>query len=114
VLDRVGRGHAVALAVEQQSGEKARVFHSNAGTALNHVLGKAGLHRIPQRGVDDPLVLAGIALVLVDDLAAVDPVLQYQVERAAGERLAAPAPARSAGPALAGNAVGFELRLQEP
>src|SRR5205807_9001753 len=60
------------------------------------------------------LVLAGVALVLVDDLAAVAPVLQYQVERAAADRPAAPAPARSAGPAFAGDAVGFELRLQEP
>src|SRR5260370_37047283 len=53
-------------------------------------------------------------MVLVHDLAAVDPVLQYQVERAAPDRHAAPAPARSTGPALAGDAVGFELRLQQP
>jgi hypothetical protein len=33
---------SVAFAVEQQSGEQARVFHSNAGTALDRVLGKEG------------------------------------------------------------------------
>src|SRR4030088_3164291 len=59
-------------------------------------------------------MLAGIALVLVHDLATVDPVLQYQVERATGERLAAPASARGTGPAFAGDAVRFELRLQQP
>src|SRR6266851_5538366 len=113
ILDRMGRCHAVPLAVEQQSGEQAGVLHPNTGAALDRVLGKAGLHRIPQRGVDDRRVLARVGLVLVYDLAAIDPVLQYQVERAAADRLAAPAPARSAGPALAGDAVGFELRLQE-
>jgi hypothetical protein len=58
-------------------------------------------------------VLAGIALVLVDDLAAIDPVAQDQVERAPAEPLAAPASARHAGPDLAGDAVGFEFLLQQ-
>src|SRR4051812_6844600 len=48
------------------------------------------------------------------DLAAIQPVLQYQVERAATDRFAAPASARGADPALAGNAAGGEVLLQQP
>src|SRR5207302_7155508 len=47
-------------------------------------------------------------------LAAINPVLRHPVERAAGQRLAAPVPTRSAGPALAGDAVRGELILQQP
>src|SRR3954453_14111192 len=48
------------------------------------------------------------------DLAAIQPVLQYQVERAATDRLSAPATARGAGPALSGNAAGGGGLLQQP
>jgi hypothetical protein len=58
LLDRMGQGHAMALAVEQQPGEQARVLHPSAGAALDRVLGKTGLHGIPQRGIDNRLVLA--------------------------------------------------------
>jgi hypothetical protein len=37
-------------------------------------------------------MFAGVVLVLVDDVADIDAVLQHQVERAAREELAAPAP----------------------
>src|SRR6266849_5456649 len=110
----MGRGHAVALAVEQQPGEQAGVLNPNAGAALGGVLRESGVHGVPQCGVDDRLVFAGIGLILVDGLAAINPVLQYQVERAATDRLATPVLARSAGPAFAGDAAGFELGLQEP
>jgi hypothetical protein len=109
VLDRMGRGHALALAVDQQAGEQARVLHPNAGAARDCVLGKAGLHGIPQRGVDDRLVLAGVGLVPVGDLPAIDPVLQDQVERAAPERLAAPAPPRGTCPTFAGDPLRVEF-----
>src|SRR5712692_4387821 len=55
-----------------------------------------------------------IMLVLVHDLAAIDPVAQHQIERSARQRLAAPAAARRADPGFAANAGGVELLLQEP
>src|SRR6266851_8513915 len=88
--------------------------HPDAGAALDCVLGKAGVHGVPQRGIHDRLVFAGKGLILVDGLPTVNPVLQHHVERASADRLATPAPPRSAGPAFAGDAVGFELRRQEP
>jgi hypothetical protein len=72
VLDRMG--HALALTIEQQPGEQARVLHPETCAALDRVGGEPGLDRIPQTLIDDCGVLAGIGLVLVDDLAAVDPV----------------------------------------
>src|SRR4030088_2081176 len=109
----MGRGHAVAFTIEQQPDEQARVLHPNTGAALDCVLGKAGLHGIPRRGVDDRFVLARVALVFVDDLAAIDPVLQHQIEGATGERLATPAAARGARPPLAADAASFELFLPQ-
>src|SRR5882762_6207496 len=52
-------------------------------------------------------------LVLVHDLAAIDPVAQHRIERAPGERLAAPAAARRACPRFAANAGAIELLLQQ-
>src|ERR1700720_4496710 len=47
------------------------------------------LNGIPQWRIDDRRVLARMELVLVNDLASVNAVLQHQVERAGRERLAA-------------------------
>jgi hypothetical protein len=58
-------------------------------------------------------VLARVGLVFVDDLAAVDLVFEHRVKRATAERLAAPAAARCADPALTGDAVGLEFLLQQ-
>jgi len=57
-------------------------------------------------------VLAGIGLILMGDLAAIEAVLQDQVERAAADRLATPAPARIADPAFAGDTARVEFLLQ--
>jgi hypothetical protein len=43
--------------------------------------GKLGLDSLPEVGIDDRFVLAGIDSSLVADFAAVDPVLQQGVER---------------------------------
>src|SRR5437764_1387514 len=43
------------------------------------------------------------------DVAAIDPVLQHQVERASGDRLPAPATAGAAGPLLADNSLELQL-----
>src|ERR1700730_9381264 len=54
-------------------------------------------------------MLSRVVLVLVDDLAVIDPVLQHQVEGAARNRLAAPAPAGGAGPLLADDSLDLQL-----
>src|ERR1700758_3426715 len=55
-----------------------------------------------------------MGLLLVDDLASIDPVLKHQIECAAGEWLAATQATRCARPQLAPDAVGVELVLQQP
>ena len=47
------------------------------------------MHLVPERLVDDRLVLAGIGRALVDGLADVDPVVEQLVEIALVDRLAA-------------------------
>src|SRR4029077_17025566 len=64
--------------------------------------------------IDDRRVLTRMGLLLVDDLASIDPVLQHQIERAAGEWLAAARGPRGARPQLAPDAAGAELVLQQP
>src|ERR1700757_1245324 len=59
-------------------------------------------------------MLTRMGLLLVDDLASMDPVLQHQIERAAGEWLAAAQTTRCARPQLALDAVGVQLVLQQP
>src|SRR5207248_11460805 len=64
--------------------------------------------------IDDRRVFARMGLSLVHDLAAIEPVLQHQVERAAREWLAANAAPRSGGPRFAVDRLSFELVLQQP
>src|SRR5882762_3796460 len=55
-----------------------------------------------------------MGLLLVDDLAAIDPVLQHQIKLAAGKWLAASPATRCARPQPAVDAAGVELVLQQP
>ena len=80
--------------------------------ALDAVLDEGGLHLVPQRLVDDRIVLAGIGVILVDDLAAIDAVLQHQIERAAGDRHAARCIAEAVEPGLADDAGRVEFLLE--
>jgi hypothetical protein len=57
-----------------QPGQQARVVGIAPRSALHAVLGEFGLHRIPQRQVDDGLMLDGIDVPLVAAFAATDPV----------------------------------------
>src|SRR5207253_9842212 len=87
---------------------------SCAGVPLGGVAGQLCLNRIPQRLIDDRRVLTRMGLPLVDDLASIDPVLQHQIERAAGEWLAAAQATRCACPKFAPNSAGVQLVLQQP
>src|SRR5215471_9435069 len=114
LLDRVGWRHPVAVAIKQHPGEQARLASSCARVALGGVAGKLGLDRIPQRRIDNRLMFAKIRLFVVNDLAPIDAVAQYQVERTAGEWLATREAARGARPQLALDAPGFQFVLQQP
>src|SRR5580692_12075670 len=105
----MGRGHAVAIGVEQQSRKQAWVLGPFPSAALDGIGGEPSLHRAPKLRLDDRPMLSRIVLVLVDDLAVIDPVLQHQIKRAACDRLAAPAPAGGAGPLLADNSLELQL-----
>src|SRR6266446_10197349 len=59
-------------------------------------------------------MLTRMGLLIVDDLASIDPVLQHQIQRAAREWLAAAQATRCARPQPALNAAGVELVLQQP
>src|ERR1700738_1665863 len=110
----MARRHPIAVTIKQQAGEEARLTMSCACVPLGGVAGKLCLNRIPQRLIDDRRVLTRMGLLLVDDLASIDPVLKHQIERAAGEWLAASQATRCAGPQLAVDAAGVELVLQQP
>src|ERR1700724_340505 len=92
----MARRHPIAVAIKQQASEEARL-PSFSALALGGVAGKLRLHGIPERLIDNRLVFAKMALLVVDDLAPIDAVLQHQVERTAGEWLAT----RDAAPGLA-------------
>ena len=81
--------HALAMVVEQEAGEQAWVLGSTAGIAFDPVRHEHYLCPFPEFLVNDGVVFPRIAFVLVHDLAAIDPILQHQVERAPRERLAA-------------------------
>jgi hypothetical protein len=87
-FDDVARPHRVAIRVEPHTGKQARLASAGARVALSGVACELRLNRIPQRLIDNRRVLAGIGLCFVNDLAEVNAVLQYQVERTAREWLA--------------------------
>src|SRR5438067_12688164 len=94
----MARRHPIAVAINQQAGEEARLTMSSACVPLGGVAGQLCLNRIPQRLIDDRRVLTWMGLLLVDDLASIDPVLQHQIERAAREWLGGAQTTRCARP----------------
>src|SRR6516164_160586 len=114
LLDRVARRHPVALGVEQDPREQARLVRAGAGGALDSIAGEPHLSRIPQQLINDWRMFARMGLSLVNDLAAIGAVPQHQVERPAREWLAADHPTRDARPRLAFASLSFELFLQQP
>src|SRR5262249_16596142 len=71
LLVGVSRRHALARIVVDQPGKQAWLSSLGAGNPVEPICRKPALDLLPECLVDDRLVLAGIALVLVDDLAAV-------------------------------------------
>ena len=67
---------------------RLKLAGARAGVAIDPVCLQGGLHPVPQILINDRVVLAWIDLVLMHDLAAIDAVLQYEIERPPGNRLA--------------------------
>ena len=76
------------MRIEQNPGQQAWFIAWLPVGSVDAVLGEDGLHIVPKRLIDDGLMLAWIALALVDDFTPINPVLQHQVECTAGQRLA--------------------------
>src|ERR1700746_2954000 len=105
----MARRHPIAISIKQHTGEEARLAISRARVPLGGIAGKLSLNGVPQRLIDDRRVLARMGLLLVNDLASVNAVLQHQVERAAREWLAALQATRSARPRLTFDPACFPL-----
>ena len=58
VLDRMGRRRRVAIGVEQQPSEQARLAGAVAGASLSGVARELRLNRVPHRLIDDRRVFA--------------------------------------------------------
>jgi hypothetical protein len=56
---------------------------------IDSVLGKYCLNLIPQGFIDNRVMLSGIGIAPVSDLATIDAVLEHQIKGAAGEPLTA-------------------------
>src|ERR1700757_4322195 len=109
----MARRHPIAVAIKQHADQEAGWVSFSAIVALG-VAGELGLDSIPQRLIDDRLVFARIGLCIVNDLAAIDAILQYQVERTTGERFPTRDAARGARSQLAPDAPGLQFVLQQP
>src|SRR6266446_3658432 len=108
----MARRHPIAVAIKQHAGEEAGWASFPAIVALpGGVAGELGLDSIPERLIDDRLVFAKMGLFPVNDLAAIDAVLQHQVERAASKWFPTRDAARGARSQLAPDAPGLQFVL---
>ena len=124
-VNRCGHGHlackfpinvTVPLAggIEEDPCQQARRLCGRAVGPADPVAGENGLNIIPQPLIDDCLMFARIALVLVDNLTAVDAVLEQVVEGTHGDRFAAVGAPIRGGARLADNARSVEALLECP
>ena len=73
----MGRAHPATAGIEQKSRQQAGLLACPSSGSVDTVIGQDSLDFVPKRFVDDRLMLARIALALVDDLTTIDPVLQH-------------------------------------
>ena len=78
-----------AAVVEDQSGQEAGILGVCSGSPVDPVLGEDSLDLVPKGLVHDGLMLSGIGVAFVRDLAAIDAVLQHEIKGAAGELVTA-------------------------
>jgi hypothetical protein len=70
---------------------------------------KLVLDDLPKLRIEDGLVLARVGFALVNNAAPIEPVLQHQIEGAAGEMLAADQPSAGSFTAPAHNTQSIEF-----
>jgi len=110
----VAGAHPLALRVEQKAGQHARPIVGAAIGTFDPVRAEDDLGLVPEALVDNGVVLSGIALVLVNGLAAIDPVLQHEIESAARQRFTAIGMPIRCLPGLADNALRIQVGLEQP
>src|SRR5262245_57535063 len=76
----MGGRQSFAAVVEDQSGQEAGILRVCALSSIDAVLGQNGLDHVPKALVDDCLMLSGIGVALVRDLAAIDSVLKHEIK----------------------------------
>ena len=89
LLDGMGRRHPFAIAIDDEARQRARRLGTGRQGAILPIGLELIMYDLPKLGIDDRLVLARVAFVLVRDLAAVKPAVQHQVKRAARKSLPA-------------------------
>lgn len=109
LLHGLRRRHALSVAVDDQPGEQARRVRGLAERSGLAVAGRLVLDALPEFSLDDRLVLAGVDLALVPDLAVVNRILQQGIECAARKAVASCQRATSALASFADDAEPIEF-----
>jgi predicted site-specific integrase-resolvase len=94
------------------SGEQAGILSVYSVSPVDSVLGQDSLDLVPKGLVHDGLMLSGIGITLVRDLAAINAVLQHKIESAAGEFVTAIVSSVREGAALAADPRSIEFGLK--
>src|SRR5689334_16808038 len=82
----MGRCQALAICIDNQAGEQARLFGTRTIPPLAPIAFERALYRLPEFRIDDGLVHPFIALSLVGDATAIDGILQQVVKRTCRDR----------------------------
>src|SRR5258707_448359 len=88
-LHRMRRRHPIALAVEQQSSQQARLLRRLSRPSHGGIRHKLHLDAVPQGLINDRLVVARINFTPVADLTPIEPIRQDRIEMANAERQSA-------------------------
>jgi hypothetical protein len=106
----MARCQSLAVLVKSQTGEQAGMLCIRSRCPIDSVLAEHSLDLFPQGIVDDRLMLSGIGILFVRDLAAIDAVLKHQIEGTSGEPLTANLGAIGIDSLLAPDSLVIELR----
>ena len=109
LLCGVGRRHPTAVGIDDQTGQQTRRLRAHRQCTLPPMNRKLVLDDLPKLRIEDGLVGARVGFALVNDVAPIDPVLQHQIEGAAGKMLAAGQPSAGSCTALAHNTQPVEI-----
>ena len=108
------RGQPAAVRIEQLADEGARLGLPVLGKRPRPLIDEFGLNRVPERAIDDRLVLAGMALSLMGDLADIDWVREEGVQRPSAEEIASDPVPVAIGTGLGPDTASIEMLLQQP